>query len=240
MIKEKQAIQEAFDELSHRYEVVMDSELSSIWGWSYQKFLDELVSWTEFRENQQVLDIATGTAMIPRKVFKLGIPGLKIIGQDISEVMLNKGKQALIHENIDGKISLTCSDAMALPFRDQCFDVVVSGLSSHHMNIPIMLSEMNRILKTDGTLSLIDVGTSPLWETWIIKSIARVIGFFYFLFKENLHRAWAEAASVSNLRTPEGWHNELKEAGFNIIKIKKLKSKYKWIPEPLTITAKNL
>jgi ubiquinone/menaquinone biosynthesis C-methylase UbiE len=237
MNNEKQAIRVAFDELSHRYEVVMDSELRTIWGWSYQKFLDELISWTEFRENQQVLDIATGTAMIPRKIFKLGIPGLKIIGQDISESMLKKGKITFSKQNIAGEISLACSDAMALPFRDQCFDVVVSGLSSHHMNIPIMLSEMNRILKTGGTLSLIDVGTSPLWETWIIKSIARVIGFFYFLFKENLHRAWAEAASVSNLRTPEGWHDELEKAGFSIIKIKKLKSKYRWIPEPLTIKA---
>jgi ubiquinone/menaquinone biosynthesis C-methylase UbiE len=124
---------------------------------------------------------------------------------------------------------------MSLPFNEQSFDVVVSGLASHHMNIPLMLSEMNRVLKPGGLLSVIDVGTSPLWERPVVQFLMRVGAFFYFLIKENLTRAWAEAGAVTNLRTPDGWFTELQTAGFHNIQIYKLRSKYRWMPEPLSI-----
>jgi ubiquinone/menaquinone biosynthesis C-methylase UbiE len=193
-MKEKIAVQKAFSELSSHYEKAVDSELKTFWGWSYQKFLEELVSRTSLRENQKILDIATGTSVIPRKILGLNIPGIHITGQDISEAMLRRGKKHINEEGHSAAVDLACSDAMALPFRSHSFDVVVSGLSSHHMNIPIMLSEMKRVLKPGGLISLIDVGTSPLWEKSVFKLAARLVAFFYFLIKENSSRAWAEAA----------------------------------------------
>jgi ubiquinone/menaquinone biosynthesis C-methylase UbiE len=149
--------------------------------------------------------------------------------------MLHRGQKKIFAAGYSSDINLVCADAMAIPYVDDSFDVIVSGLASHHMDIPLMLSEMKRVLKPAGLLSLIDVGTSPIWETGIFKFFARVIAFLFFLFRENATRAWAEAGAVDNLRTPEGWQNELIQAGFNDIKIKKLKSKYKWTPEPLSI-----
>ncbi len=128
---------------------------------------------------------------------------------------------------------------MAIPFSGQTYDVVVMGLASHHMNIPLMLSEMKRVLKPGGLLSIIDVGTSPLWELTVVKLFMRVGAFFYFLIKENLLRARAEAGAITNLRSPEGWLAELQTAGFSNIRIHKLRSKYRWIPEPLSIQALN-
>lgn len=234
-MKEKKAIQEAFTELSTNYEDVVDGELNLFWGWSYHKFLEELVNQTTIQENQKILDIATGTLVIPRKILEQKIPGVKITGLDITESMLRQGQKKLAADESKSAIDLTCADAMSLPFSDKSFDIVVSGLASHHMNIPLMLSEMKRVLKPGGLLSIVDVGTSPLWEKKIFKAAARFIAFFYFLVKENSSRAWAEAAAVSNLRTPKGWENDLSLAGFNTIQIKKLKSKYKWAPEPLSI-----
>ncbi len=72
-MKEKQAIQEAFTELSSHYEEAVDGELNLFWGWSYHKFLEELVNQTTFQENQKILDIATGTLVIPRKILKTSI-----------------------------------------------------------------------------------------------------------------------------------------------------------------------
>lgn len=234
-MKEKKAIQEAFTEMSSHYEEVVDGELNLFWGWSYHKFLEELVTQTDFQENQKILDIATGTLVIPRKILEKKIPGIKITGLDITESMLRQGKKKLEAEGIQSAIDLTCADAMALPYSDRSFDVVVSGLASHHMDIPLMLSEMKRVLKPGGLLSIVDVGTSPIWEKKLFQVAARIFAFFYFLIKENSSRAWAEAAAVSNLRTPEGWENDLSKVGFNTIRIKKLKSKYKWAPEPLSI-----
>ncbi len=238
-MKEKQAIQEAFTELATHYEETVDGELNTFWGWSYQSFVDHLVDRTVILENQRILDIATGTSVIPRKIVKNKIPGIHITGLDITESMLRHGRQKISPSVINTIISLTCGDAMALPYKEQVFDVVVSGLASHHMNVPLMLSEMKRVLKPGGVLSIIDVGTSPFWELPVIKGIARVIAYFYFLIKENPTRAWAEAAAVSNTRTPEGWQAELRGVGFEDINITKLSSKYSWIPEPLAIQCKH-
>ena len=91
-----------------------------------------------------------------------------------------------------------------------------------------------------GTVRDLVAGTSPLWELPVAKFFMRVGAFFYFLIKENLTRARAETGAVTNLRSPEGWLAELQTAGFSNIRIHKLRSKYRWIPEPLSIQALNL
>lgn len=237
-MKEKKAIQEAFTEMSTNYEEVVDWELNLFWGWSYHNFLKELLKHTPFEENQKILDIATGTAFIPRKLMEQKIPGIKITGLDITESMLRQAQRKIAAVDHQSNPYLVCGDAMALPYADRSFDVVVSGLASHHMDIPIMLSEMRRVLKPGGLLSIIDVGTSPIWETKAFQFAARIVAFLIFLFRENYTRAWAEAAAIDNLRTPEGWENGLAQAGFENVKITKLKSKYSWIPEPLSIQSR--
>jgi len=238
-MKEKQVVQEAFEELASHYEETVDGELNTFWGWSYNRFLEKLVKQTDIQENQKILDIATGTSFIPRKIMSLNIPGTHIIGLDITESMLRHGSQKISAADLQASIDLTCGDAMVLPFSDKSFEVVVSGLASHHMDIPQMLSEMRRVIKPGGLLSIIDVGTSPLWENPIFQLIARVIAYIYFLIKENRTRARAEANAVNNLRTPKGWKIDLAQAGFNNIRITKLSSKYRWLPEPLSIQSFN-
>ena len=237
-MKEKRAVQEAFTEMSTHYEEVVDGELSLFWGWSYENFLTELVKHTPLLENQKVLDIATGTSVIPRKFMDLQIPGIQITGLDITESMLRQGQAKIAADGHLSDIRLVCGDAMALPYADKSFDLIVSGLASHHMDIPVMLLEMKRVLKPGGLLSIIDVGTSPIWETKVFQWIARIVAFLIFIVRENPTRAWAESSAIDNLRTPEGWQNDLTQAGFKNVRIIKLKSKYRWIPEPLSIQSK--
>ena len=234
-MKEKQAIQGAFTEMSSHYEEVVDGELNFFWGWSYQSFLEELVKHTSILPGQKVLDIATGTSVIPRKLLEQEIPGIQITGLDITESMLRQGRGKILAADNGDAVQLVCGDAMALPCAGDSFDVVVSGLASHHMDIPLMLSEMKRVLKPGGLLSIIDVGTSPLWNTRVFQGFAKLIAFIFFLIKDSPTRAWAEAAAVRNLRTPEGWENDLTRAGFKEIRVIKLRSKYRWAPEPLSI-----
>lgn len=221
--------------MSTHYEETVDGELNLFWGWSYENFLTELVKHTPIQENQKILDIATGTSVIPRKFMERKMPGIEITGLDITESMLRQAQRKVSISGHQAKIHLICGDAMALPCADGYFDVIVSGLASHHMDIPLMLSEMRRVLKSGGLLSIIDVGTSPIWETKLFQFFARVVAFLFFLIRENPTRAWAEAAAVDNLRTPEGWQDSLAAAGFEDIQIIKLKSKYSWTPEPLAI-----
>ncbi len=144
-MKEKQTVQEAFIELSSSYEETVDGELNTFWGWSYQGFVDQLVDRTEILENQKITDISASTSVIPRKIHKKKSLGVHITGLDITESMLRQGKRKIPTSDFNTTISLTCAQAMAPPFYARSFDVFASGLASHHMNIPLMLSEMKRM-----------------------------------------------------------------------------------------------
>lgn len=90
-MKKKDSVHEAFTELAPRYENVVDHELMTFWGWSYQDFIDRLLEQTTLEPGQKLLDIATGTAVIPRKLADRGFDQNQIIGLDITEAMLHRG-----------------------------------------------------------------------------------------------------------------------------------------------------
>ena len=105
------------------------------------------------------------------------------------------------------------------------------------MNVPLLLSEMHRVVDEGGRIALADVGSSPLWRIPGIRLLLRIGALIFFLIRENWERAWAEALAVSHIRTGEEWETLLREAGFKIVSIQRLQSKYKWIPDPLIMQA---
>ncbi len=151
--------------------------------------------------------------------------------------MLGRAKRKLVTGEIQEQVDLVCASAMEVPYANGSFELVTCALATHHMDVKLLLSESWRILREDGMLSIADVGGSNLWELPVVKFVLRIAAFVYFLFKENINRAWAEAGAVSNVRSGEEWFELLVEAGFRDIKITKLKSKHRWIPEPLVIQA---
>lgn len=234
----KKAVKKAFRELSSHYEETVDDELRTFWGWSYQGFVDRLIEQTPIKPHDKILDVATGTAVIPRMFVTQGADQNQFVGLDITEAMLHVGQQKINGGNPRTPIHLTCGDAMSLPFPPRCYDVVVSGLATHHMDIKQMLAESFRVLKVGGSFSIVDVGVSPFWQSAFMRIVSRIFAFVYFLFKENISRAWAEAEAVTNVWTAEDWHQALAEIGFQNIEIKKVQSGRKWIPDPLAIKAK--
>jgi len=236
-MNEKEAVQEVFADLAPRYEEVLDDELRTFWSWSYQDYVDFLVERSEIQQGDIVLDIATGTAMIPSKINDQDIPGVRIAGLDISESMLLQGKKNLGNSNHNKRVSLTCGDGMALPFPAKSFDIIITGLASHHMDIKQMLIEIKRTLKHNGKLSMVDVGVSPLWNYPVIRQFIQTVTFLVFLFRENLTRARAEAAAVTNVFTPDEWENSLLNLGFTDITIEEAPGKSKIIPIPFILKA---
>jgi demethylmenaquinone methyltransferase/2-methoxy-6-polyprenyl-1,4-benzoquinol methylase len=236
-MKKEHAVKEVFTELAPRYEEALDDELRSFWGWSYEEYINQLIDRTEIVENQKILDIATGTGKIPRNILQRKIPGIRIIGLDITESMLIHAKEKLPDSIFPNLISLTCADAMALPFPNEAFDVIVTGLATHHLNTHDMLREIKRTLKRDGKLSMIDAGVSQIWHSPIISFFARVIAFIIFLFRENPTRAYAEAMAVSNVYTADEWFEILSDLGFSQITIEEIPMEKKWLPAPLAMRA---
>ncbi len=228
---------ETFTELAPRYEEVVDSELSRFWGWSYAGFVNRLIEMTPVSGRKSILDLATGTGVIPRKIFGEYLDSSPIHGLDITMSMLQRAKRQTITGDGQDSVLLVCASAMQIPYASESFDLVTCALATHHMDVEKLLSETYRILQYGGIVSMADVGGSSLWKMPVVKFLLKIAAFVYFLLKENLSRAWAEADAVSNVRSAEEWSAALSQAGFQAITITKLKSKHRWIPEPLVIQA---
>ncbi len=236
-MKEQENVIEVFTELAPRYEKVVDNELNRFWGWSYAGFVDRLIELTPISDGDFILDLATGTSVIPRRLVERVKKEYQVVGLDITARMLQRGKEKIDQDKANINIHLACGDAMVMPFSNESFNVVMCGLATHHMNVTRLLSEIKRVLKCGGKISIADAGGSRLWHLFIVRGLIRAAGFFYFLAVENINRAWAEAAAVSNIRTAEDWNAILTQFGFVDIRITKLTSKRSWLPDPLVLEA---
>ncbi|MEJ2759754.1 MAG: methyltransferase domain-containing protein [Anaerolineales bacterium] len=228
---------DAFEELSPRYEEVVDAELNLFWGLRYSDFVETLLGLTPIFKQDRVLDIATGTGVIPTYISQKNGGVKSLHGLDITYGMLKRADAKYTAAELNQPLRLTCASAMEMPYAPNAFDLVFCGLATHHMNVASLLSEMYRILDNGGRIAVADVGSAPLWRIPGVRLLLRIGAFIYFYFKENGQRAWAEALAVSNIRTKEEWHTLLYDAGFEEIKIRKIKSKYRWIPDPLVFHA---
>jgi ubiquinone/menaquinone biosynthesis C-methylase UbiE len=237
-MSQQNKIVETFTEMAPEYETIVDSELNSFWGWSYSEFVERLIRGTPIEQEDKVLDIATGTAVIPRKISKIIEESIPIYALDITPAMIDKARKKIKQDKLRNLFCFVTASAMYMPYRKDYFDVLVCGLATHHMNVQIMIAEMSRILRNNGELSIADVGLSPIWKFPGLRTLLKVAAFVYFSFKDGIRRAWAEAEGVSNYRSPGQWYKLLYENGFENITIEHLKSKNKWMPQPLLIRAR--
>jgi len=236
-MREDQVIIEAFTDLSPRYEQVVDGELKRFWGWSYESFIDTLISLSDVRSEDVVLDVATGTGVIPLRLFQKGKSGGKIIGLDITQAMLLRAQAKLRSHQAPLPVELTCASAMTMPYKNGYFDAVLCGLATHHLDVPQVLAEMQRVLKPGGRLNIADVGGSASWRLPVVNSLIRLATFAYFLPKEGYARAKSEANALFNVLSGEEWKEELERQGFEAISITNLPTSHTWFPTPLVIRA---
>jgi ubiquinone/menaquinone biosynthesis C-methylase UbiE len=231
------SIVEAFSQMAPRYEQIVDSELHRFWGWSYSEFVARLLASTSIQPQDTLLDIATGTGVIPFMLEKSGLAPTRIHGLDITLAMLLRAKRRLADQNGQVSQNLVCASAMEMPYASASFSQITCGLATHHMDVDQLLLESFRVLRSGGTLTLADVGGAKPLKFPPLRFVVQVIVFFYFLLFENIPRAWAEARAVSNVHSQEDWERILSRIGFQQIMAQKLSSRHFWVPAPLLIKA---
>ncbi len=99
----------------------------------------------------RVLEVGCGTGT---NIQKYRQAGCEVFGIDLSPAMLAEAQRKLGPE-----VGLHRADATCLPYADGVFDLVIAMLTLHEMpkaSRPGVLSEMQRVLRTDGQLLLID------------------------------------------------------------------------------------
>jgi demethylmenaquinone methyltransferase/2-methoxy-6-polyprenyl-1,4-benzoquinol methylase len=104
---------------------------------------------------EKILDIATGTGDFA--IMLADIKPKKIVGLDISEGMLEKGKQKVKAKGLDHLIEMVLGDSENLPFEDNSFDAVTVGFGVRNFeNLDKGLSEINRVLKPGGIFVVLE------------------------------------------------------------------------------------
>ena len=120
---------------------------------------------------KNALDIATGTADI---AINLGsIPDCTVTGVDISEKMLNVGREKITKMKLSESVSLETGDAENLKYENDYFDLITIGFGVRNFQDLIKgLMESLRILKPEGSLIIL--------ETSVPEN--RIIKFLYSIF----------------------------------------------------------
>jgi ubiquinone/menaquinone biosynthesis C-methylase UbiE len=226
----------AFTELAPRYGETMDQELRRFWGLSYREFVDRLIETVSVGEDNIVLDVATGTAYIPLKLMDTVGGRGQIVGLDITPAMLKHGRENVEASESSSRIGLVCASAMEMPFIESFFDIAICGLGTHHMDVPRMLSEVRRVLKTGGKLVVADVGASAFWRSLWGIALLKILLIRYGLANRSA-RAQAEVEAFSNVRTASEWRTILSDFGFTKIEIAESPARRFWYPHALTIRA---
>ena len=103
------------------------------------------------------LEVGTGTGWDTILIAKNTL-NVQISAVDLSDQMLKFATYNASREGVDNKISFIKGDAKALPFEDETFDAVFSHHMLHHLSEPEkMLSEIKRVVKSDGAIIIRDL-----------------------------------------------------------------------------------
>lgn len=137
-----------YDTLNHRLSWDIDK------GWR-RKAISQLAPYNP----QSLLDIATGTGDFAIMAAQMLSPQ-RLIGADISEGMMNIGREKVRKAGLDGVISFEREDCTALSYAEDSFDAVIAAFGIRNFaNLDMGLAEMCRVLKKGGHLSIVELTT---------------------------------------------------------------------------------
>lgn len=104
-----------------------------------------------------VLDLGTGTALIPVELCKRH-EGCRVMAVDLAATMLDLAVYNLEANSLTQRVTLTQADAKNLGLEDSMFDVAISNSLIHHLAEPLgSLEQMSRVTSEGGILFVRDL-----------------------------------------------------------------------------------
>ncbi len=147
----KEEVAQMFNNISGRYDFLnhfLSLGIDKLWRKKAVKMLREI-------QPKRILDIATGTGDFAIESLKL-TPN-EVVGIDISEGMLEKGREKMKKRGVDNIVSMRLGDSEDLPFEDNYFDALTVGFGVRNFeNLEKGLSEMLRVVRPGGKLLVLE------------------------------------------------------------------------------------
>ena len=130
-----------------------------------QKFYDMILELGLCKDGQKVLDLGSGTGVLPRNMYKYGA---KWTATDVSE---NQIKQAKILANESGMdIDFFVAGAEEVSFPDDTFDVITACQCIWYFNHDITAPQFAKMLKKGGKFLILYMGWLPFEDEIAGKS----------------------------------------------------------------------
>lgn len=147
----KEQVEKMFNNIAPRYDLLNTLLSAGI----HKRWRKKAVRLLEKIKPQCILDLATGTGDFAIEAAVLN-PG-KIIAVDISEGMMEIGRQKVVKKNLGHKIFFQKGDSENLPFPENSFDAVTVGFGVRNFeNVQKGLDNMYRVLRPGGMAVILE------------------------------------------------------------------------------------
>ncbi|MDR2843470.1 MAG: bifunctional demethylmenaquinone methyltransferase/2-methoxy-6-polyprenyl-1,4-benzoquinol methylase UbiE [Candidatus Symbiothrix sp.] len=107
----------------------------------------------------QLLDVATGTGDLALEAYRLLKPE-KIVGIDISEKMMNIGREKIAKAGLSDRIDFAWQNCSELQLSDNTFDAAIVAFGVRNFeNLDKSLQEILRVLRPGGKLMILELSS---------------------------------------------------------------------------------
>lgn len=210
-LNKKQQVTKMFDTISKEYDG-LNRVISFGIDVSWRKKVVALVA---EKHPKKILDIATGTGDLAINLAQTQAE--EIIGLDISQGMLDIGKEKIKKQGLSNTIKMVVGDSEDLPFEDNTFDAITVAFGVRNFeNLEKGLSEILRVLKPNGIFVILETSVPTktpfkqgynLYSKYILPTIGRL-----FSKDRSAYKYLSESASV--FPYGETLNNILRKIGF--------------------------
>lgn len=149
--QKKQQVEQMFDNIAPKYDFLnhfLSLGIDKLWRKKAIRILSTYKS-------DYILDVATGTGDFAVAASKL--KPRKIIGFDLSEQMLNVGREKAKRLGLAEVIEFRKGDSEAMPFQDEQFDAITVAFGVRNFeNLENGLKEFHRVIKKDGVVIILE------------------------------------------------------------------------------------
>lgn len=208
-----------FDAIADRYDLVnrvMSLNMDSAWR-------RRAVAALELREDDRVLDLATGTADLALALAATH-PSVHVVGLDPSSKMLAVGERKVQERGLAQRIQLIEGDAQDLPFADASFDGLCMAFGIR--NVPdraMALREMVRVVRPHRRIAILELSEpTDGWlggpARWYVHSVVPFIGALLsgapqYRYLQRSIAAFPRASAFAEL---------MRSAGLEVLRIERL------------------
>ena len=119
-------------------------------GRKHEAFRRRVIELAELRGDEDILDAGCGTGLTTLRIAEQH-PGCRVYGIDLSPKMIEVARNDAAERGLD--VDLRTGSITDLPYPDAAFDVVLTNIMFHHLDLAekrLAVAEIARVLKAGG------------------------------------------------------------------------------------------